>query len=60
MDEEAGHLVQGVEHDGVLPGQDGDGDRAVAQHEVGLEPGAADTRVCGHAAGQRLQQHRDL
>ena len=52
MDEEAGHLVQGVEHDGVLPGQDGHGDGAVTQHEVGLEPGAADSAICRHAAGQ--------
>ena len=56
VDEEAGHLVQGVEDDGVLPGEDGDGDGAVAEHKVGLEPGAADAGVCRHAAGQGLQQ----
>ena len=60
VDEEAGHLVQGVEHHGVLPGQDGHGDGAVAQHEVGLEPGAAEPRVRAHAAGEGLQQHGDL
>ena len=43
MNVEAGHLVQGVEHDGVLPGQDGDGEGAVAQHKVCLEPRAAES-----------------
>ena len=37
VDVEAGHLVQGVEHDRVLPGQDGDGDGAVGEEEVGLK-----------------------
>ena len=54
MYEVAGHLVQGVEDDGVLPGEDGDGDGAVAHHEVGLEPGGAEARVRVHGAGQGL------
>ena len=45
MNKVAGHLVQGMEHDGVLPGEDGDCDGAVAHHEVGLEPGGAEARV---------------
>ena len=57
MDEEAGHLVQGVEDERVLPGEDGHSDGAVAQHVVGLEPGAAEPAVGAHAAGQTLQQH---
>ena len=57
MDEEAGHLVQGVEDERVLPGEDGHSDGAVAQHEVGLEPDAAEAAVGGGAAGQALQQH---
>ena len=57
MDEEAGHLVQGVEDERVLPGEDGHSDRAVAQHEVGLEPDAAEPAVGAGAAGQTLQQH---
>ena len=57
VNEEAGHLVQGVEHDGVLPGEDGDGDRTVTKHEVRLEPGAADSMVCSGAAGETLQYY---
>ena len=57
MDEEAGHLVQGVEDERVLPGEDGHSDGAVAQHVVRLEPGAAEPAVGAHAAGQTLQQH---
>ena len=34
MNEVAGHLVQRVEDNRVLPGEDGDGDGAVAHHEV--------------------------
>ena len=57
MDEEAGHLVQGVEDERVLPGEDGHSDGAVAQHVVRLEPGAAEAAVGAGAAGQALQQH---
>ena len=57
MYEVAGHLVQGVEDDRVLPGEDGDGDGAVAHHEVRLEPGGAEARVRVHGAGQGLEQH---
>ena len=57
MYEVAGHLVQGVEDDGVLPGEDGDGDGAVAHHEVRLEPGGAEARVRFHGTGQGLEQH---
>ena len=60
MNVEAGHLVQGVEHDGVLPGQDGDGEGAVAQHKVCLEPRAAESRVRTDPAQQRLQHCRYL
>ena len=60
MDEEAGHLVQGVEDERVLPGEDGHSDGSVAQHEVGLEPGAAEPTVRAGAAGQTLQQHRGV
>ena len=34
VNEEAGHLVQGVEDERVLPGEDGHSDGSVAQHEV--------------------------
>ena len=34
VNEEAGHLVKGVEDERVLPGQDGHSDGSVAQHEV--------------------------
>ena len=54
MNEVAGHLVQGVEDDGVLPGEDGYGDGAVAHHEVRLKPGGAEARVRVHGAGQGL------
>ena len=56
VNEVAGHLVQGVEYDGVLPGEDGDGDGAVAHHKVGLKPGGAEARVRVHGAGQGLKQ----
>ena len=45
MDVEAGHLVQGVEHNGVLPGKDGYSNGAVAEHKICFEPGAAEARV---------------
>ena len=37
VDVEAGHLVQAVEHHRVLPGQDRDGNWAVAERKVGNE-----------------------
>ena len=60
MDVEARHLVEAVEHDAVLPGEDGEGDRAVGQHEVGLEPGCAERGVGAGRAEEGLQQHRDV
>ena len=56
VDKEACHLVKRMEDNGVLPGEDGNGDGAMAEHEVGFEPGAADARVCRHTTGQGLQQ----
>ena len=60
MNEEAGHLVQWVEDDRVLPGEDGQGDGSVAHHVVWLEPGTAEPSVRAHTAGQTLQQYRGV
>ena len=60
MDVEAGHLVQGVEDEGVLPGEDGQRDGTVAQHEVRLEPRPAEPRVRAGGAGEALEQHGDV
>ena len=60
MDVEAGHLVQGVEDEGVLPGEDGHRDGSVAHHEVRLEPRPAEPRVRGGGADEALEQDGDV
>jgi len=60
MNVEASHFVQRVEHDGVLPGKDGDGKRSMAQHKIGFEPGAAEARIRTNPAHQGLQDCRHL
>ena len=57
VNEEAGHLVQWVEDDRVLPGEDGKGDGSVAHHVVWFEPGTAEPCVRAHTAGKTLQQY---
>ena len=60
MDVEAGHLVQGVEHEGVLPGEDGQRNWPVAHHEVRLEPRPTESRVRGGGADEALEQDGDV